>query len=249
MRLGDRGRKGEPETGTAACPGSISAAEALEGVGQEVRWQARPFVTDVELDPAVVLDCIETDRARSVAECVVHQVAERLLEAEPVSVEDDRIGFCLDRAPSRVRPGSKRLADGVEELIGADRSAAEWQAPVVGLRENEEILGETDEPFGLGCCRADRLFELRLGSGLPEGELELAPEQRVGCSELVARVGDETPIARSRRASISFSVSARRAISSRAGPAGRRRPGSEPEIAAASTRISSTGRSAAPASQ
>ena len=159
----------------------------------------------------------------------------------------------LPRSPARPRPpGPESLADGVEELIGADRSAAERQAPVVGLRENEEILGETDKPFGLGCCRANRLLELRLGSRLPEGELELGLEQREGVrSSWLASATKlrSRSIARSSRASISFSVLARRAISSRARPSGSRRPGSDPEIAAASARISSTGRRAAPAIQ
>ncbi len=155
------------------------------------------------------------------------------------------------RRPPRASREAAR--DGLEQLTGLNGLAAERQAPVVGSCKHEEVLGQADESVGLACAERRASSSSASVRGLPEGELELGLQERERRAELVARVGDEAPLSldralQPRRASRSASRRAARSRPAR-GRSGRRRPGSDAEIAAASARISSTGRRAAPASQ
>src|SRR5207248_2390496 len=90
-------RKAEP--GAAAAARGIRPREALEGALEERGREAVPVVADVQLDPAVDVAGLERDRVAAVAERVVDEVSERLLQPEPVA------------ADARARPlGAKPLA-------------------------------------------------------------------------------------------------------------------------------------------
>ena len=61
----------------------VRAAEALERVRQEVRREALAFVADAEDELSVFGLSTEPDRSGAMAERVVHEIPERLLEADP----------------------------------------------------------------------------------------------------------------------------------------------------------------------
>src|SRR3954467_6604236 len=83
---------GQPEPGAAPAARVVGAREAVEGAGGEARREAGPVVTHVELDPVDAGLCGHRDRAASVADRVVHEVAERLLEATWIGAHDELLG-------------------------------------------------------------------------------------------------------------------------------------------------------------
>ncbi len=85
---GDRLHDRESESGAGACV--VAAAEALEGAAereQAVGESSVALVEHVQLDLTVALLCDQGDGAAAVAERVVDQVAERLLD--PTWIGDD----------------------------------------------------------------------------------------------------------------------------------------------------------------
>ena len=63
------------------------------------------------------------------------------------------------------------------------------------MGEEQEVVGQLREPVGFLAGRAQRSFELALGAGGIERELDLGAEERERRAQLVARVGDEAPLA------------------------------------------------------
>ena len=78
-------RKSESRPATA--PSLVGAREALERTRQDVRRETRAFVAHSQLDSAVAALGLETDGSTPVAQGVVDEIAERLLEAKPVADE------------------------------------------------------------------------------------------------------------------------------------------------------------------
>jgi hypothetical protein len=76
----DQAHDRETEAGTGTVAARVRQREALEGAAEEGRWEARSLVLDVELDGAVHGLSADDDAAAPVAERVVDEVPERLLE-------------------------------------------------------------------------------------------------------------------------------------------------------------------------
>ena len=74
----------EPEAGAAAASCGVGAGESVEGMCEELRREAGSFVCHVQLYLSVVARGGEVDGAVSVAERVVDEVRECLLESDPV---------------------------------------------------------------------------------------------------------------------------------------------------------------------
>ena len=89
------------------------------------------------------------------ADRVVEQVAERLLEPERVGVEDQAVGAASTAASRRVA-----VADPLEQLAGAQLLRADRQLALVAAGDHEQVLGERDEPVGLLRRRAQRVGQL-----------------------------------------------------------------------------------------
>src|SRR5438093_3105341 len=87
----DRGDDREPEPGSRAAARVAGAAEALEGVLEELLRDASALVAHVELERAVRSCRGERDRAAAVTERVVDEIAERLLDAQAVERGDKRL--------------------------------------------------------------------------------------------------------------------------------------------------------------
>src|SRR5690242_7382308 len=84
----DRGDDGEAEAHTGCLTRSVGAAEALEGVWDELGREAGAVVADAELEGAVLIGGFESYRACAVAERVLDQVGERLFQPPPVAAHD-----------------------------------------------------------------------------------------------------------------------------------------------------------------
>src|SRR5215831_18239493 len=80
-RLDDR----QAEATAVLAPVRLGTAEALERALAKPLGEARPAVTDMELDDALASNGSQLHRAVAIAKGVVEQVAERLLEPEPVA--------------------------------------------------------------------------------------------------------------------------------------------------------------------
>lgn len=99
MGLRDRRDDSEPETRSAAASLLVGTAEALEGAGYEGGWEPTAFVGYVQLQPVAVLRGGDADRAGSVPEGVVDQIAEGLLDAEAVDAGPTASAVAFDRSP------------------------------------------------------------------------------------------------------------------------------------------------------
>src|SRR5436190_920284 len=80
-------RAGFDQAGSVARPRRVRAAEALERVGKEVGREAVALVADVDLDPPVGRPRPDADRARAMAQRVLDQVPDRLLDAHAVCLD------------------------------------------------------------------------------------------------------------------------------------------------------------------
>ena len=77
---------------------------------EELRRKAAPLVPDVELDPTVIRVREQLDGAVAVAERVVDEVRERLLEPEPVAADAKAAG----RPPPDGRAPGESACHGAE---------------------------------------------------------------------------------------------------------------------------------------
>ena len=149
-------RESEPGTG----PGAVSPAEPLEGEVEELRRKPLPRVRDVEHKRAWSPDCFEPDGARAIAECVLDEVRERLLESPPVD-ERDEIGGgrYLDRSVCIGRAAAKTGCDRVQQVGDRNACAAQRQLPRIDPRKEQEIVCQLRKPIGLLARRAQRSRE------------------------------------------------------------------------------------------
>src|SRR6476659_8620132 len=85
-RLHDRETEARPVGGAA-----VRTAEALERVRDERLGKAGAMVRDVQLEPTAATPRVERDLAAAVAERVLDEVAERLLEPKAVGSDDERL--------------------------------------------------------------------------------------------------------------------------------------------------------------
>jgi hypothetical protein len=161
---------------------------------QEVGREALALVEHVELDVAVSVEHAQMNGSSAVAQSVVDEVAQGLLEAKAVGGEDEGIAVGFERPAGLLRPPTERLAYGRKHLTGPDGVAAEGKPSVVGLREYEEVFRESHEPVRLGRRGPESLLQLGRGSRLPQREVELGLQKRERSAELMARVGDEAPL-------------------------------------------------------
>ena len=75
--------------------------------GEEARREARPVVEDVQLDAAAMRGRTQDDRSPSVAQRVVDEVAEGLLEPDRVGLDLDAAGrLSVDPAAYALAPGA-----------------------------------------------------------------------------------------------------------------------------------------------
>ena len=80
------------------------------------------------------------------------------------------------------------------ELIEVDGLDPEPERLLVGPGDEEQVVREEGEPVGLLRRGAHRCSELVCGAGAPERELELGLQESEGRTQLMARVGNKTPL-------------------------------------------------------
>src|SRR5581483_859975 len=136
MGVDDCGNDCEAEAHTGRLARSLGAAEALEGVRDKLRREAGAVVADPELECSVLLGGLEPYRACAVAERVLDEVGQRLLQPPPVAAHDHAASRDdLDRPAglqcSPVVTGRDRL----EQIGGREVGAADRQFAGVDARE------------------------------------------------------------------------------------------------------------------
>ncbi len=174
-------------------------------------------------------------RRRGAARC--RRVAERLLEAQAVGGRARAPSARRRRSRARARSARRGEALGRRPSSSSRRRerarGATGRPPCVGAGEHQQVLGELRQPVGLLGGGAQRRSSSSRRALAAERQLELGPQDRQRRAQLVARVGDEAPLAlerrlEPRRASRSASRRAggsrrRRAAAAGAAPARRRR--------------------------
>ena len=85
-RRRDHGGDRQPEAAAVGGARLVGAGEPLERVLEERRLEAVALVEDVQLDDTVLLQRSELDLAAAMAERVVDEIPQRLLEPEPVGL-------------------------------------------------------------------------------------------------------------------------------------------------------------------
>ena len=105
----------------------------------------------------------ELDRPVPMAQRVLDQVAQRLLEAAG-SPDERRGGRRRRRARGRSRSARrrKRARDAVEQLVAAQRGGRERELAAVGAGDDQQSLGQLGETVGLLAGGPQRLDELVL---------------------------------------------------------------------------------------
>ena len=204
----------------------------------------------MQLDLPVARLGLEADRAGSVPEGVVDEVAERLLQ--PDAVADDRVAVGrvhLEDAAVGRRARLEPSGDGAEQSAGRDRGTAQRACPRPRGRD-EQVLGEPDEPVDLVGGRAQR-------AGAPRSSAVAAGRARApsgGGRAASAGRGSRRPRSAAPARAPPRAGRASRSGSRRAGRSRRAPPGAGDaprprslETSSARRRIASTGRSAAAA--
>jgi hypothetical protein len=160
----------------------------------DVLREARAVIADVQLDVVTGRAGAQLDLRATVAQGVVDEVAQRLLEAQAIGGEIDvdgrehaQLGAALARSPCEA------LADATEHIIDAYLRGADREPALVRTRDDEQVLGQLHQAIGLLHRRAQRVHELAGRAALPQCELQLRLEDRQRRAQLVAGVCDERP--------------------------------------------------------
>src|SRR4051812_47490317 len=101
----------EPETAAAVAAARARAAEALEGARDECRREPGSAVAHQHLDLSVARLQAEGDRTRPVAQGVVDDAADRLIEAQPIGSYLHRRPLDLDCPTFVLGPASEASLD------------------------------------------------------------------------------------------------------------------------------------------
>ena len=160
--------------------------------GRNAGGKACSLVRNADGDAVVVLPGRQADRPRAVPKRVVDEIAQRLLQPQPVAGDDEaRRRVDLD-CPAGDRESSR---DRVEQLTDLERLLPQPQLTFVRARQDEQVLREPHETLGLLGCRGERGVKLLGTAGPAERDLELGLQQRERRPELVARIGNEAALA------------------------------------------------------
>jgi hypothetical protein len=186
----------KPEAGPPSGAAVAGAGEAIERLGLEPVRKPGAVVGDLEHGGAVVAAGGQAHLAAAVAKRVLDQVAERLLDPQPVEL-----------GPKTARRGDDDLATALAGAIleslphplqqhaQLDRLAGDREPALVRSRDHQQVLRELREPVDLLGRRPKRRAQLLGGALGPKRQLELGPQRGQRGAKLVARVGDEDPLA------------------------------------------------------
>ncbi len=156
--LHDREPKTDPATSRTRC---VRSTEALERVREELGREAVTLVADGEHEHAVRGARLESYCSFAVAEGVVDEIPECLLETRAIS-GDDLLFWRqhLERPPGSARTGVVPTRNRVEQPAHVVPLDPQEKPAVIGAREHEEILSESNEALDLLAGRVKRSFEL-----------------------------------------------------------------------------------------
>ena len=256
MGLGDHPHDRQAEPGAGAFPAGLRAGEPLERVLEKGGRKAAPSSSTWSSHGPSTVAARRLHAARAVAERVVDEVPERLLEPEAVAVDAAAPVAALvgERASRSPRPAiGTGCATEARSSSASSVSTLERQPPALGAGDQQEVLGELGQAVDLlRSTSASPRGAPRASSAVPQRELELRAEQRERRSQLVAGIGDEVALALE-----GVLEPLEHLVQGLPEPldlvpvagTGSRSPGVSAEIAAARRRIDSTGRSASPASR
>jgi len=173
------------------------ALEPVEGDRQKVRGKPGATVGDLDGDGAVRAapgGDVDGVGGWAVADGVVQQVAHRL--QQPVGVGGDaQVGWALDGDRWLVVTRPAPADGGAQQLVELDCDGAQDGLVVVHPGQQQQVLGQPDQPFGLPAGLADGPAQRRgvaVGAG---GQFELGAQDGQRGAQLVAGVGDEPAFA------------------------------------------------------
>ena len=131
----------------------------------------------------------------AVLERVVDEVPERLLDPRPVDPRHGRlVRVDHQRAPLELGPRTEAVANLLHDVHEVGRLRAQRQRPLLGAREDEQVVGDPRQPVRLLGRGADGVLELLRRARPAQRQLELGAKRGERSSELVARVGDEAAL-------------------------------------------------------
>ncbi len=148
----------------------------------------------MKLDEGAPLLGPKLDRARAVREGVVHEVHERLADAQRVGMDVQAALADSKLAAERARPARESRRGVCEQVIHGNGLLPDRQRPLVGAGDQQEIFGEPGQALRLVGRGAQRALKLLARSRATECEVELRAKQRERGAELVAGVGDEAAL-------------------------------------------------------
>src|ERR1035437_87106 len=189
---GDRTHDRESESRSAPGASRVRASEALKRVCLEPIWEAWAGVLRMYL--GALLGCRGPQRHihRPVADCVIDQATERLLETLRIAEQPHVIrNRHRDRRMLRI----EAVTQPVQHLEDFDLHAADRKPGFVRAREHEQVIRQIREPVDLVVDRDKRVAELVRGALATKRELELCLERGKRCAKLMAGVGHKCLLA------------------------------------------------------
>jgi len=155
VRSCDRGNDREAQPGAGSIAGST--AEPLERARYEIRRKPLTLVDDMQFEGAVVFGGFEPHGSSAVAQGVLDEVAERLLEPPPVGEHlGPRRNNDLDLSTRIVSAAAEAGRNRVEQLSDHNARSAKRQRPGVDASEEQKVVGELREPVGFITGTASR---------------------------------------------------------------------------------------------
>ncbi len=172
-------------------------AKRSKACGTEVRRQPGPFVRHVQFHRAVRGARGHAHRSAAVAEGVLDQVGEGLLDARPIRLDlEARVGLARQDATRGRGPPREPRHDGLQQRVGRQRLGLHGQASLIRAGDHQQVLRQAHQPVGLLAGGGDRRAQLARRVVAAQRQLQLGLEDRERRAELVAGVGHEGPLVR-----------------------------------------------------
>jgi hypothetical protein len=116
----------------------------------------------------------DDDRAGAMAQSVVDEIPESLLEPEAVRRHSALVGRSNQQWTRLIGCASREaLSDSVKQRGEVDRRTSHRQLALVGAGRHRQIVGELHDSVGLGRGRADRVLELLAAVRAAQRKLKL----------------------------------------------------------------------------
>ena len=150
----------QPGAAGSPVPGRVNPVETVKHIGQRFRRNARPGVRHRNSHPLAVPDGGNGHRSagRRMSQGVVRQIAQRLLNPQPVNVKRRQAGsdFGHQTHGARLGAGPERRRHPFHQVARRCRPHIQAQFPRLALRQQTQVINQPRQVAGLPVQRLQR---------------------------------------------------------------------------------------------